>query len=91
YMRIAYRNAAVSACRILLGSANAPRWNTNRRGAFQDIAAKADDVVIYETGFAHMQGTRVQRPIVASIIALLNDRLATVWRPQMEFSSPWLY
>lgn len=47
--------------------------------------------MIYETVFAHMQGTSVQRPIVANIIALLNDRLATVGRPPMEFSSPWLY
>lgn len=41
--------------------------------------------------FAHLQGTSASSPIVASIIALLNDRLASAGRPPMGFLNPWLY
>lgn len=90
YPRPAYQDAAVSAYLASTGTANAARWNTSGR-AFPDIAAKADDIVIYETVFAHLQGTSASSPIVASIVALLNDRLASVGRPPMGFLNPWLY
>ncbi|EIW55897.1 uncharacterized protein TRAVEDRAFT_22306 [Trametes versicolor FP-101664 SS1] len=47
YPRPAYQDAAVSAYLATHGQENAARWNASGRG-FPDVAAKADDVIIYE-------------------------------------------
>lgn len=90
YPRPAYQDAAVSAYLAAHGQENAARWNASGRG-FPDVAAKADDVIIYENVFFHGAGTSASTPIVASIVALLNDRLASVGRPPLGFLNPWLY
>ncbi|OJT13754.1 Tripeptidyl-peptidase SED2 [Trametes pubescens] len=90
YSRPAYQDAAVSAYLAAHGQENAARWNASGRG-FPDVAAKADDVIIYESVFFHGAGTSASTPIIASIVALLNDRLASVGRPPLGFLNPWLY
>ena len=90
YPRPAYQDAAVGAYLAAHGSQNQGRFNASGR-AFPDIAAKADNFVIYVLGFFWLQGTSASSPTVASIIALINDRLLSQGRPPMGFLNPWLY
>ncbi|KAI8982832.1 subtilisin-like protein [Trametes punicea] len=91
YTRPSYQDAAVSAYLAAHGTANAGRFNVSGR-AFPDIAAKADNFIIYEgDSFFAIQGTSASSPTVASIVALINDRLASQGRPSLGFLNPWLY
>ncbi|KAI0674156.1 subtilisin-like protein [Trametes maxima] len=91
YARPSYQDSAVSAYLNTLGSTNQGRFNASGR-AFPDIAAKADDFRIFEVDqFFSIQGTSAASPTVASIIALLNDRLAAAGKPPLGFLNPWLY
>ncbi|KAI0349765.1 family S53 protease-like protein [Trametes cingulata] len=91
YARPSYQDSAVSSYLSKHGDVNQGRFNASGR-AFPDIAAKADNFVIYEAGiFFHIQGTSAASPTVASIIALINDRLASKGRPPLGFLNPWLY
>ena len=64
--------------------------NTSGRG-FPDIAAKADPHVIYAGVFYPVVGTSLASPTVASIFALVNDRLVSAGRPPLGFINLWLY
>ncbi|KAI0777487.1 subtilisin-like protein [Trametes elegans] len=91
YARPSYQESAVSSYLKNHGSENKGRYNASGR-AFPDIAAKADNFMIYEVdGSYPIQGTSAASPTVASIIALLNDRLASAGKPPLGFLNPWLY
>ncbi|KAI0646155.1 subtilisin-like protein [Trametes meyenii] len=91
YARPSYQDGAVSAYLNALGDTNKGRFNASGR-AFPDIAAKADDFRIFEVDqLFSIQGTSAASPTVASIIALLNDRLASAGKPPLGFLNPWLY
>ncbi|KAI0827003.1 subtilisin-like protein [Trametes gibbosa] len=92
YPRPAYQESAVSAYLAAHGQANAGRWNASGRG-FPDIAAKADDFIICQgpSEFFSIVGTSASSPTIASIFALVNDRLASAGRPPLGFLNPWLY
>ena len=85
-----YQAAAVSAYLAAHGSKNAGRFNASGR-AFPDIAAKADNFVVLEPEVFFFTGTSAASPTVASIIALLNDRLLNAGRAPLGFLNPWLY
>ncbi|KAH9919439.1 subtilisin-like protein [Epithele typhae] len=89
YPRPAYQDAAVSAY-LASPNPNAGRFNASGRG-FPDIAAKADFYLIEAAGLFAVQGTSASTPVVASVVALLNDRLASAGRPPLGFLNPWLY
>ncbi|KAI0635010.1 subtilisin-like protein [Trametes polyzona] len=90
FPRPAYQDAAVGAFLDKLGQENVGRFNASGR-AFPDIAAKADQFVIFESIFFRIQGTSASSPTVASIVALVNDRLVSAGRPALGFLNPWLY
>ncbi|KAH9896701.1 subtilisin-like protein [Cubamyces lactineus] len=91
YSRPAYQEAAVSAYLKAHGNDNKGAYNASGR-AFPDIAAKADEFIIYAgDSFYPIFGTSASSPTMASIIALINDRLESAHRPQLGFLNPWLY
>ncbi|CDO69077.1 hypothetical protein BN946_scf184992.g26 [Trametes cinnabarina] len=90
FSRPSYQAAAVSPYIKAHGSDNKGRFNASGR-AFPDIASKADEFFIYANGFYPVFGTSASSPTVASIVALINDRLLSAGRPALGFLNPWLY
>ncbi|KAI0674151.1 subtilisin-like protein [Trametes maxima] len=91
YARPRYQDDAVRAYLKIHGGANKGRFNASGR-AFPDIAAKADNFRLFEVdSISPIYGTSAASPTVGSIIALLNDRLASARRPPLGFLNPWLY
>ncbi|KAI9069018.1 family S53 protease-like protein [Trametes sanguinea] len=66
------------------------RFNATGRG-FPDVSAKADNFLVWENGTASLFGTSAASPTFASVIALLNDRLAQKGQSPLGFLNPWLY
>ncbi|KAI0828483.1 subtilisin-like protein [Trametes gibbosa] len=91
YARPAYQEDAVNAFLAQLGDKNADATFNRTGRAFPDISAKADAYIIYAAGITGITGTSASSPVTASIIALLNDRLAVAGRPPLGFLNPWLY
>ncbi|EIW56150.1 family S53 protease [Trametes versicolor FP-101664 SS1] len=86
-----YQAAAVSQYLNGLGNTNAGRFNPSGRG-FPDIAAQGANIeIVFQEQFGTVDGTSASTPIVASIIALLNDLLAAQGRPPLGFLNPFLY
>ncbi|KAI0663984.1 family S53 protease-like protein [Cubamyces menziesii] len=90
YARPAYQDAAVSAFLAAHGEQYQGLLNASGR-ALPDIAAKADNFLIYVGISYEYVGTSLASPTVASIFALLNDRLVSAGRPPLGFVNPWLY
>ncbi|KAL7284306.1 hypothetical protein ACG7TL_001591 [Trametes sanguinea] len=90
YSRPLYQQGAVTSYLNAHGNSNKGRFNASGR-AFPDIAAKADDFIIYADIFFPIVGTSASSPTVASIFALINDRLLSADRPVLGFLNPWLY
>ena len=90
YPAPAYQLPAVSAFLAKLGATNAGRFNATGR-AFPDVAAKADDFRVIVGTVGGVYGTSAASPTFASVVALINDRLAQEGRPPMGFLNPWLY
>ncbi|KAJ7059142.1 family S53 protease-like protein [Mycena amicta] len=74
-----------------LGSEYAGLYNSSGRG-YPDLAAQAD---LIQTIWQGMEwpggGTSSATPIVASLVALLNDRLLAAGKPVLGFLNPLLY
>ncbi|KAI8970637.1 family S53 protease-like protein [Trametes punicea] len=95
YPAPSYQASAVSSYLTMLATstqANATlgRFNATGRG-FPDVSAKADDFRVWENGTASLFGTSAASPTFASVVALLNDRLAQKGRAPLGFLNPWLY
>ncbi|OSC98853.1 family S53 protease [Trametes coccinea BRFM310] len=86
-----YQASAVSSFLHALGSTNAGKFNPAGR-AFPDISAQGEDVeIVFQGQFGAVAGTSCSTPIMASIIALLNDQLASEGKPPLGFLNPLLY
>ena len=86
-----YQASAVSAYLSALGSTNAGKYNATGRG-FPDIATQGVDFEIVVDGqLGGVDGTSCASPTLASIIALLNDRLIAAGRSPLGFLNPFLY
>lgn len=86
-----YQASAVSAFLTKLGNTNAGKFNRAGR-AFPDVAAMGDNVEIVSGGQTGLvAGTSCSSPIFASIISLINDRLAAAGKPPLGFLNPFLY
>ncbi|KIP08461.1 hypothetical protein PHLGIDRAFT_508562 [Phlebiopsis gigantea 11061_1 CR5-6] len=86
-----YQSAAVSAYLTKLGNTNAGKFTPTGR-AFPDIAAQGENVEIVNAGETGLvAGTSCSSPIFASIIALINDRLAAAGKAPLGFLNPFLY
>ncbi|KAH9855572.1 family S53 protease-like protein [Lenzites betulinus] len=88
-----YQAPAVSTYLAHLASTHSPaqgRFNASGR-AFPDVSAKADAFQVWENATSGLFGTSAASPTFASVVALLNDRLAQRGRAPLGFLNPWLY
>lgn len=91
FARPLYQSTAVSTYLTALGKTNSGKFNTTGR-AFPDVSAQGENVQIVLSGqTGGVAGTSCSSPIFASVIALLNDRLATAGKPPLGFLNPFLY
>lgn len=66
-------------------------FNNSGRG-FPDVAFQGDAfVIVFNNKTDGFGGTSCSSPGFASVIALINDRLAEQGRPVLGFLNPWLY
>ena len=85
-----YQKSAVSAWLEQYGSQNAGRYNASGRG-FPDISALASGYPIYEGFWFDTAGTSAASPVIASMLALVNDRLNSAGKPPLGWLNPLLY
>ncbi|KAF7304111.1 Tripeptidyl-peptidase sed3 [Mycena indigotica] len=86
-----YQRADVEAYLAGLGDQYAGLYNRSGRG-MPDISAQAERLEIGFMGSLwRVWGTSGSAPIVASIIALVNDRLIAAGKPVLGFLNPFLY
>ena len=84
-----YQASAVSSYLSALGSTNQGLFNSSGRG-FPDVAAQGEHVAIYSGGSQQaVAGTSCSSPIFASVIGLINDKLAAAGKPPLGFLNPW--
>lgn len=66
-------------------------YNASGRG-FPDVAAFALNYrIAYQGRLSSVGGTSAATPVFASIVALLNDYLASQGKPSLGFLNPFLY
>ncbi|KAH9054950.1 subtilisin-like protein [Lactarius vividus] len=91
FQRPKYQQQAVSTFFQHLGNTYQGLYNISGRG-IPDIAAQALRFPIFIDGVEkHVDGTSGSAPIVAGIIALLNDHQVSRGKAPLGFLNPWLY
>lgn len=86
-----YQDTVVESYLSSFGSTDNGLFNVSGR-AFPDVAAMAVNLSIVVDGeFVHITGTSCSSPIFASVIALINDALATAGNSPLGFLNPFLY
>jgi tripeptidyl-peptidase I len=66
-------------------------WNSGGRG-YPDLTANGHNCAVYMGGsFMDVDGTSCSTPVVASMLALLNDHQTTNKRPKLGLVNPLLY
>ena len=86
-----YQASAVAAFKQRLGNTNAGKFNTTGRG-YPDISAAGVNYQVNIGGkIASVSGTSASTPLVASMVALINDRLVAAGKPTLGFLNPFLY
>ncbi|KAI0354061.1 family S53 protease [Trametes cingulata] len=91
FPRPSYQEDVVSAYLDTIGDLNDGLFNRSGR-AFPDISAQGENVeIVFQSEFGEVAGTSCSTPIMASIIALLNDELAAAGKPPLGFLNPFLY
>ena len=86
-----YQSSAVSGYLGKLGQTNAGLFNTSGRG-YPDISAAGVSYQVNIGGtVTDVSGTSASTPLVASMVALLNDKLVAAGKPPMGFLNPFLY
>ncbi|THH29194.1 hypothetical protein EUX98_g4996 [Antrodiella citrinella] len=86
-----YQTTAVEQYLSTLGNTNAGKFTKTGR-AFPDVAAIGENVEInLDNEFGLVAGTSCASPIFASLISLINDRLAAAGQPSLGFLNPFLY
>ncbi|KAI0367268.1 family S53 protease [Pilatotrama ljubarskyi] len=91
FPRPSYQDAAVSAFLTSINDTNAGLFNPGGRG-FPDISAQGQNIeIVSRNRFGEIAGTSCSTPIMASVIALLNDELAAAGKPPLGFLNPFLY
>ncbi|KAI0646040.1 subtilisin-like protein [Trametes meyenii] len=91
FPRPPYQESAVGAYLAQHGGgANAGRYNASGRG-FPDIALHATQYPVFEVNWFFLEGTSAASPVLASMLALVNDRLRSAGRPPLGWLNPLLY
>ncbi|KAJ7888878.1 family S53 protease-like protein [Mycena olivaceomarginata] len=87
----AYQSASVAAYLATLPSDFPGIFNASGRG-FPDVAFQGSPyAVMIQDVVTPLEGTSCSSPGFASVIALINDRLAAAGKPNLGFLNPWLY
>ncbi|EJD51338.1 family S53 protease [Auricularia subglabra TFB-10046 SS5] len=91
FSRPDYQSHSVTGYLSQIGNLHSGLFNASGR-AFPDVAAMGDNVLIAWQGIEGLvAGTSASTPIFASIVALINDRLAAKGKPPLGFLNPFLY
>ncbi|TFK33637.1 subtilisin-like protein [Crucibulum laeve] len=91
FPRPKYQDKAVSAYLSALGSTYEGLYNRTGR-AYPDISAQSVTFAIVDNGELDADsGTSASGPVVAAIIALLNDYRLSQGKAPLGFLNPWLY
>ncbi|KAF9371354.1 hypothetical protein CPB97_002019, partial [Podila verticillata] len=91
FSRPSYQQIPVTGYLDQLGTTYAGRFNRTGR-AYPDISAQGENIVIaYRGQLAMVEGTSASAPIVASVVALLNDRLIAKGSHPLGFLNPLIY
>jgi tripeptidyl-peptidase-1 len=91
FPRPAYQDKAVKAYLKTLGSRDAAYFNASGR-AYPDIAAQGSYFATVWNGTDTLvSGTSASTPLMAAIVALVNDALIAGGKPTLGFLNPWLY
>ena len=91
FARPSYQSSAVPTYLTALGSTYSGRYNASGRG-FPDVAAQGVDYEVVVEGRAEgVSGTSCASPAFASVVSLLNDRLAAAGKSALGFLNPLLY
>ena len=86
-----YQSTAVSTYLTALGSTYKGRYNASGR-AFPDVSAQGVNyAVIQDNSTQSVYGTSCASPTFASVVSLLNDRLAAAGKSPLGFLNPFLY
>ena len=74
-----------------LKPAGKPFFKPENRG-YPDVSAIGDSYIIFEDGQERViGGTSASTPVIAGMIALLNDKMLSAGKPPMGFLNPLLY
>lgn len=91
FSRPPYQDSAIPPYIASLGSLYSDLYNANGRG-YPDISAQGYRIVTVWNGTKRLvDGTSASAPIVAGIVALVNDALIAEGKPPMGWLNPWLY
>lgn len=93
FARPAYQDSAVSRYLSSLppSTSVSGRFNPDGR-AFPDISSLGNNIeMVWQGQSGLIGGTSASAPIVASVVALLNDELAEQGKPPLGFLNPLLY
>ncbi|RPD54222.1 family S53 protease [Lentinus tigrinus ALCF2SS1-7] len=86
-----YQSAVVENYLNAIGSTNAGLFNSSGR-AFPDISAQGVRYLTEINGtFFGVDGTSASTPVIASVVALLNDARLNAGLPSLGFINPLLY
>ncbi|KIW05707.1 uncharacterized protein PV09_03567 [Verruconis gallopava] len=93
FSRPAWQDSVVSAYMKGLTSNEVDPAMYNHSGrAYPDLAANGQHYsIVYDQKFIRVDGTSASSPMMASVIALLNDDLLANGKPPLGFMNPWLY
>jgi tripeptidyl-peptidase I len=91
FPRPSYQDAVVPTYIDSLGTLYSGLYNAIGRG-YPDISAQGYRIVTVWNGTKRLvDGTSASAPIVAGVVALVNDALMAEGRPPMGWLNPWLY
>ncbi|RPD55410.1 subtilisin-like protein, partial [Lentinus tigrinus ALCF2SS1-6] len=91
FPRPTYQSAAVENYLNTIGGTNAGLFNSSGR-AFPDISARGVNYLTEINGsFWTIDGTSASAPVIASIVALLNDTRLNLGLPSLGFINLLLY
>ncbi|KAI5248026.1 subtilisin-like protein [Aureobasidium subglaciale] len=91
FPRPAYQDKAVKAYLKTIGSRDAEYFNASGR-AYPDLSAQGSYFsTVWNGTDTLVSGTSASCPLIAAIIALVNDALIAGGKPTLGFLNPWLY
>ncbi|XMA17432.1 hypothetical protein WAI453_010223 [Rhynchosporium graminicola] len=91
FPRPSYQDSVVPAYVNSMRGEHTGLFNPNGR-AFPDLAAQGQFVKsLWNSTERVVSGTSASAPLIAGVLALVNDALISSGRPTLGFLNPWLY